>query len=763
MEQKASTAFDLAQTTYRWLNEYAPQGVFTTDAQLCIVSWNHWLVINSSLSRDDTLGRNLLSLFPELTERELDKHYQTALKGQVVFLSQQMHGYLLPMPPKINRTSYRQMQQRAHIAPLLASDRVVGTLTVIEDVTDRLAREAATRESEARYHSLFEGVPIGLYRTTPDGRILDVNAALALMLGYPDKETLLAKTAVDLYAAAHLREEWQSELASRDEIYHLEVQLYRYDGSQIWAEDIARAIRNEAGEIIFYDGSLKEITERKEAELSLKRREQELASVIAHLPEGVLLLDGEHRIVMSNPTAEEALPLLLAAESPTLTQLGDKSLAELEKQAAGQPWHEVKALQGERLFEVTAVPIPGEDGASHVGCIVVLRDVTEERQRQDYQAAQERLAVVGQMAAGIAHDFNNIMAAVVLYAQMMERAGDLSPRHQRYVKTIEEQANRAADLTRQMLDFSRRSVLLRQELNILPFLKEMYKLLERTLPENIDIRLVYDNSDYIINVDPTRFQQILMNLALNARDAMVNGGKLTISVSRLSLVNEAAAPISGMTAGEWLTLAVTDTGCGIDKAALSHIYEPFFTTKSPDKGTGLGLSQVYGIVKQHDGFIDVSSQVGVGTTFVIYLPLAERPSALAKAADAIELIRGAGETILVVEDNAPTRLAICEVLAAAGYETIAAENGREALELYDRTPQRISLVISDLVMPVMSGDMLFAALKERAPWLKIIVITGYPLEGQNRQMLEKGVVGWLQKPFTTKQVTTAVAQAIGSK
>ncbi|RMG69608.1 MAG: PAS domain-containing sensor histidine kinase, partial [Chloroflexi bacterium] len=541
-------------------------------------------------------------------------------------------------------------------------------------------------------------MPIGLYRTTPDGRILDVNEAMVHMLRYPDKETLLQESVINLYVSANTRDDWKNQLSLRDEIYRLEVRLRRYDGTEIWAEDVARAVRDEQGDILFYDGSLQDITDRKEAEEALKRREYELQTIISHLPEGVLLLDGDHHIVMANPAAQKVLNLLVNEAQPKLELLGDTPLEVLENEA-GQPWKEIKPADdkgSEMVFEATAVSLPGDAEKSHIGCIIVLRDVTEERQRQQYQAAQERLATVGQMAAGIAHDFNNIMAAVVLYAQLIRRTETLSPRYQRYITTIEEQANRAAELTRQMLDFSRRSVLSRQEMDILPFLKEIYKLLERTLPENINLHLEYDEEKLIINVDPTRFQQILMNLALNARDAMPQGGDLTIKASRLVVKQQTAAPMPNMPPGNWLMLTVQDTGQGIPEDHLPRIFEPFFTTKGPDRGTGLGLSQVYGIVKQHEGYIDVSSKVGVGTTFIIYLPISEFQESILLPAPTQKMFEGHGELILVIEDNVPARLALCEVLENAGYKTLAAGNGRDALTLFDESTQKISLVLSDL-------------------------------------------------------------------
>ncbi|GAB4263909.1 MAG: hypothetical protein Kow0080_02640 [Candidatus Promineifilaceae bacterium] len=765
--QESENKLNLAETTYRWLNEYAPQGVFTTNKGLKITSWNHWLVMNSGLNASQVLGQNLFSLFPSLRTRKLDRYYQAALNGQVSFLSQRLHKYLLPMPPKFKHSTYEQMQQSVHVAPLFDGDEVIGTVTVIEDVTERLMQENAIKESEARYHSLFDGVPIGLYRTTPDGRILDVNEAMVHMLRYPSKEALLQESVINLYVSANTRDDWKIQLALKDEIYRLEVRLRRYDGTEIWAEDVARAVRDEQGGILFYDGSLQDITDRKEAEEALKRREYELKTTIAHLPEGVLLLDGEHHIVMANPAAQKVLNLLVDEGQPKLEVLGDTPLTALENKE-GQPWQEIRPAgdkSGEMVFEATAVSLPGNAEIPHIGCIIVLRDVTEERQRQQYQAAQERLATVGQMAAGIAHDFNNIMATVVLYAQLIRRTETLSPRYQRYISTIEEQANRAAELTRQMLDFSRRSVLSRQEMDILPFLKEIFKLLERTLPENINLYLQHDQETLIVNVDPTRFQQILMNLALNARDAMPQGGDLTIKVSQLSVQQETAAPIPNMPPGNWLVLTVQDTGEGIPEEHLPRIFEPFFTTKGPDRGTGLGLSQVYGIIKQHEGYIDVFSKMGVGTTFIIYLPIGEFQETVVLPApiNKTKILEGNGELILVIEDNLPARLALCEVLEEAGYKTLAAENGHDALARFDESTQKISLVLSDLVMPVLSGEALFDALKQRDPQIKIIVITGYPLDNKNRQLLESKVVDWLQKPFTADQILEAVFHVLNKQ
>lgn len=755
----SSWPFQFEKATSRWLQEFVPQGIFATDAELRILSWNRWLSERSGIRTQDAVGEHLLTLFPTLKKRGFVRYYETVLKGQAHFLSQRLHEYLLPMLPSLNHLPVKQMLQSVHLTPLYENDVVIGTMTVIEDVTERVVREQELQASERRYRSLFDGVPIGLYRTAVDGRIIDINQALVQMLGYPDKETLLAKNVRDLYVETHTRQEWQAQMALVEDVYHQVDKYRRYDGSVLWTEDVARAIRDENGTILFYDGSLQDITDRKEAEIALQRREQELKSIVAHLPEGVLLLDQIYRIMLANPAAEAALPLLVAPGTESLSRIGDVNLDQLHHSSEfGRPWHEIRSLKGDRLFEITAVPLLIENAGTHSGCVVVLRDVTEARQQQAFQASQERLATVGQLAAGIAHDFNNIMSAIVLYSQLLSSSLNLNSKQERHIKTVIQQAHRAADLVSQILDFSRVSVMDREVIDILPFLKELHKLLLRTFPETITIKLVPHEQTYMVNIDPTRLQQVMMNLALNARDAMPEGGCFTITLSRLTLEPDQGVPVPGIEVGQWLKLMVSDTGTGIPASDLPHIFEPFFTTKPPGQGTGLGLAQVYGIIKQHDGHIDVVSRSAEGTTFSIYLPLIDQPQA-APLPHSQPLTQGTGETILVVEDSPPTRLALCEILEATGYRTLAAKNGQEALTLFGKHADQIQLVISDLVMPVMGGEALLGILKEQAPSVKMVLMTGYPKEA-NRTILEQGTITWMEKPFTIDQVLTAVSQAL---
>lgn len=384
------------------------------------------------------------------------------------------------------------------------------------------------------------------------------------------------------------------------------------------------------------------------------------------------------------------------------------------------------------------------------------------KEMQDRMVQRERLAAVGQLAAGIAHDFNNILAVIVLYTETGLRLPDLPPAIQERLQTILNQAWRATDLVEQILDFSRRAVLEPRAMDLTPFLKEQVKLLARTLPENIRLDLVYEGDDHIINADPTRMQQVIVNLIVNARDAMPDGGKLRLVLARAATAGETLCTVCQQPiAGEWVQLQVKDSGSGIPPAVLPRIFEPFFSTKQARQGSGLGLSQVAGIVDQHGGHITVESRKGEGTTFTVYLPalaVALRKSQPVKTA---VLPHGAGETILVVEDDAAMRAALAESIELLNYGVVTAVNGQEALTILDQRGPEIALVLSDLVMLEMGGQALFRAIRQRAPTLPVVMLSGHPLEGDLQRLQEEGLAGWLLKPPATKKLAQLLARALG--
>ena len=365
---------------------------------------------------------------------------------------------------------------------------------------------------------------------------------------------------------------------------------------------------------------------------------------------------------------------------------------------------------------------------------------------------QERLAAVGQLAAGIAHDFNNILGTIILFSQLILKESKTPPKDLERTTIIFEQALRAASLVSQILDFSRRAVMDRRPMNLVPFLKETEKLLTRTLPENIHVKISCEADGFIVNADPTRMQQFFTNLALNARDAMPDGGELRIALSNLLIGVEERPPFRDMPAGDWVRISLSDTGMGISPDDLPHIFEPFFTTKEPGKGTGLGLAQVYGIVKQHDGYIDVKSEEAKGSTFIVYLPILHGHDVQDHKVDEITIDSGNEETILVVEDDETTRIAVGEILETLNYQSILAVDGREALTIIEEQSEGIDLVLTDLVMPTVSGIAVYNQLQLKHPEIPLVIMTGYPLDSETRVLLEERSITWMQKPLTSHTI-----------
>ena len=479
----------------------------------------------------------------------------------------------------------------------------------------------------------------------------------------------------------------------------------------------------------------------------------QLRRIMEAVPDGVLVLDSELRLSMANPRALEFLPLLTDSRiGDVLSNLGGRAVRELlEFPPDGMPRHEL-VVQG-RVFEVEARRV--EVGPEQVGWVMVLHDATQEKEVQRKMELQGRLAAVGQLAAGIAHDFNNILQIIIGRAELLRYQPDLSDKLRLDIEAIHKQGQRAARLVRQILDFSRKSISVQGPLDLKPFVKETMKMLQRILPENIEMDVEAPDEGYWVRADPTQMEQVLTNLIVNARDAMPDGGRLKVGLYRRRL--EGKPPFPGMTSGDWVVVEVSDTGLGIPPEARPHIFEPFFTTKRPDRGTGLGLAQVYGIVKQHRGFIDFESEVGRGTKFVIYLP-AIRVEGTGRRKAEEEIPRGRGETILVVEDDDTVLKMVREMLTSLGYGVLTATNGREALEVFERYRKEIKLVLSDIVMPKMGGKELLGSLRRIDPEVKLAFISGYPLG----EAIPEGTVGWVQKPVQVRELAKFVHRVLNA-
>ncbi|MEZ4590329.1 MAG: PAS domain S-box protein [Chloroflexota bacterium] len=545
--------------------------------------------------------------------------------------------------------------------------------------------------------------------------------------------------------------------------------------------------------------------DRKQKETALRKSEAQYRLLAENFRESLVIYDWElSKTIYANPSTfrifgipptkiiehgiEDTLSKIIHPEDQTKLLQASQTAAQLRQDgnitALEIEFRIIRADGQVRWLHQYSYPAPADSGPPTL-VYMMLSDITERREAeialqesnqqlqtalaelkeaQENMVQRERLAAVGQLAAGIAHDFNNIMAVIVLYTEMMLRMPHLPEGLHKRLETILREAWRATELVQQILDFSRRAVLEPKPLNLVPFLKEQVKLLERTLPENIRFHLAIDSGGFTVHADPTRLQQIVMNLVVNARDAMPSGGNLWLELNHIIMPKEVlCAACQRPFSGDWIKLTIRDNGSGISDDTLPHIFEPFFTTKPAGLGSGLGLSQVAGIIDQHGGHLRVESQPGRGTSFAIYLPFFSEPEQVEPMPKTAVIPKGNLETLLIVEDDAAIRAALADTIAHLNYRVITAVNGQDALDIIAKNTQPIDLVLSDMVMPIMGGQALFQAIQAQTLNLPIILLSGYPLKGDLQNLQAQGLAGWLLKPPDIGKLAHLVAQVLAQR
>jgi two-component system, cell cycle sensor histidine kinase and response regulator CckA len=646
-------------------------------------------------------------------------------------------------------------------------------LCVSIDITELEKETETLKESDEKYRALIEN-SLQALAIIQDSRIVFCNRKFAESLGYSVDE-LLSLSPQGVKALIHFEDQallWNRQynrLAGEAVPSHYEHRAITKDGNEIWVEAYACLIEYKgrtAIQIAYID-----ITERKSTELKLRESKEYLDLIINHIGDGIFVKDPNHKHVHVNDLfciangrrreellGKSVLDILPKAQAEAIWEREQRVLETGEEMLIEE---EIRDDHGRIRTVMTKMGLLA-NGNGNKQIVGTIRDITEHKRLQAQFAQSQKMEAIGVLAGGIAHDFNNLLSVIKGYAELLSE--DLAPDDPRRpdLAQILRAGQHGESLISQLLAFSRKQILQPKILNLNQVVTDLCTMLRRMIGEDIKLETKAQSELGMIHADPVSIQQIIMNLAVNARDAMPQGGKLTIEIANANLDDAYFHSHHGVKPGAYVMMAVSDNGVGMDAETQSRIFEPFFTTKAQGKGTGLGLSTVYGIVKQSNGFIWVYSEPGKGTTFKIYFPSAEGKNAKLEDDVALESPFMGSETVLVVEDEFPVRTLASRILHRRGYNVIQASDGDEALRKAQAHTGQIDLLLTDVVMPGMSGTELVAQMETLRPGIKSLYISGYA----NDAIVDHGIlapdVNFLQKPFTVESLMRKVHEAIHS-
>ncbi|HEU5397200.1 MAG TPA: PAS domain S-box protein, partial [Verrucomicrobiae bacterium] len=638
---------------------------------------------------------------------------------------------------------------------------------------ERVRAEQDSRETQQRFRDLFENSPDAIFVEDPDGNVLDVNFAACVLHGMT-RDQLIGRNALnDLTPASHREEARRlfQQLASG--------KLSWAEGESLAADGRITPVEMRCNRIQFGGKSalllhVRDCTDRRTTEAALQSSEMLFRSVWENSADGMRLTDENGVIVAVN----DAYCKLVGMEE---AELKDKPFtvvyAETEDRLGMIERHrdyfqrrvaDRKQEQSYTLHNGTSVILQIADSfiearSQPLLLVSLFRDVTMQRRLEEQLRQSQKMEAIGQLAGGVAHDFNNILTVIHGHASLLMMS-DLDDTAARSAQQVMQAAERAAGLTRQLLAFSRRQLIQPKRLDLNKIVGNMSDMLGRLLGEDIALQLNYCQSPALIDADAGMMEQVLLNLAVNARDAMPRGGQLTVRIAIVELNETHVQKHPEARVGKFVCVSKSDTGCGIPAENIPRIFEPFFTTKEVGKGTGLGLATVYGIVKQHQGWIEVESTLGKGSTFRVYIPFVGDTHAETEKSTTQVTIRGGQELILLVEDERPVRELVARVLQKYGYRILHAGTGAEAVDVWKKHRADIHLLLTDLVMPgEMTGRDLAEKLWQDDPSLKVIFTSGYSADIVGKDFKLEPEVNFLQKPYHPQTLALTVRRCLDGK
>ena len=672
--------------------------------------------------------------------------------------------------------------------PIITEQTLQENLAFVAHLTGMLAemglkreREKETetrfRDSEERYRSLFGKASEGISIISPDGHLIEVNESFARMHGYSTAELLQMNIKdLDTPKTAMLIPERMRRLLA-EEILSIEVEHHHKDG-HVFPMEVSANLISIGGEP-FIQCFHRDITDRRRAEEELRRTNELFRSAFEEAPGGMCLVSPEGRFLRVN----NAFCTMLERPESELPGMAFMDVTHPEDRSASREWvgkilagEEVpKTLEkrylrksGHVLWGIVGSFLLRSDDGVPLFFITHIQDITDrkraEAEKEKLQAQLQqaiKMEAVGRLAGGVAHDFNNLLTVITGYSELLLRKiGKKSSMHGQ-VEEIRRAGERAASLTQQLLAFSRKQIIEPKVVHLGHLVAEMHKMLTRLIGEDISLQATTGKSLGSVKVDPGQFQQILMNLVVNARDAMPGGGKIVIETANVDLDEGYCALHPYVKPGRFVMLAVSDTGSGMSEEVKAHIFEPFFTTKEKGCGTGLGLATTYGSVHQAGGSIEVYSEVGIGTTFKIYLPRVEEQVIIPVNDDLPTDLPGGTETVLIVEDEDILRNLCVRILEHLGYKVLQARNGTEAIVEVQGYGDRIDLLLTDVVMPGMNGSELATQLVLHNPEMKVLFTSGYTEDVISHHGVLAEGVSFIGKPYVPSSLARKVREVLG--
>jgi two-component system, cell cycle sensor histidine kinase and response regulator CckA len=654
--------------------------------------------------------------------------------------------------------------------PLMKNKEISGRVWSFRDVTEQKQAMNALQKSEERHRIYFENVSDVIFSIDPDFSILNISPSVERVLGYTPDE-MIGKPIQDLNVLEpdSLEKAFSDimKVLSGERIPFSQYEFISKDGSRIFGE-VSLSPLTRDGKVVAMVSVARDITERKSIEDALKQSKERYRIVLEANPDPVVVYDMEGKVIYFNMAfskvfgwrLEECIGQKMDVFVPTDAWPETKMM--INKVTSGENFSGIQTRRFTKEGKIIPVSISGaiyrDENGNPIGSVINLRDISEQKVLEIQLQQAQKMEAIGTLAGGIAHDFNNLLMGIQGCTSLMFMDIDSSHPNFEYLQRIENYIKNATSLTKQLLGFARKGKYEIKATDVNDIVNKSSEMFGRTKKE-ITIHKKCQSDIWTVEVDQFQIEQVLLNLYVNAWQAMSGTGEIFIQTENI-ILNDSDVKAYGMPSGRYVKISVTDTGIGIDETIRHRIFDPFFTTKEISRGTGLGLASAYGIIKNHGGIIDSDSKKGEGATFNIFLPVSEKKIIKEKMIHK-EILNGS-ETVLLVDDEDIIIDVGRDLLEKLGYEVLTAKSGREAVEIYKSNRKKIDIVILDMVMPQMGGADTYEKLRDADPDVKVLLSSGYSIDGQAGKILSRGCDGFIQKPFDIKSLSMEIRQILDS-